>query len=60
MMSEREVQEWVWSCSKKHIVAAIEEYSEGWALNGPCKATADAILKKIRDMPVPQPAGNQQ
>lgn len=59
-MSEAEVRAFAWERSTKRIVAMIEEYSQGWSPNGPSKATADAIVNKIRAMPVPGPAGDQQ
>ena len=59
-MSEAEIRKFAWESSTERIILMIEAYSEGWALNGPCKATADAILNEIRAMPVPSPAGGQQ
>jgi hypothetical protein len=60
MLSEAQIRQYAWESSTKRIVAMIEEYATGWAPNGPCKATADAILKKIRAMPVPGPAAGDQ
>jgi hypothetical protein len=54
-MSEDEVRQWVWDSCTKRIVAMIDEYSSGWAPNGPSAATASAICNKIRNMPVPLP-----
>jgi hypothetical protein len=52
-MSEREFLELAWASFSKRVVAMIDDYSDGWAPNGPSKATADAIKNKIRHMPVP-------
>ena len=60
MMSEAEVRQYAWESSTKRIVAMIEEYATGWAPNGPSSATAAAIVNKIRAMPVPRPAEDQQ
>jgi hypothetical protein len=54
-MTENEFRAHVWQCSIKRVLAMIEEYSEGWLENGPSKAAAAAIVKKIRAMPVPGP-----
>ncbi len=57
-MSESEFRAHVWQCSIKRVIAMIEEFSEGWQPNGPSKGAAEAIVKKIRSMPVPGPAGD--
>jgi hypothetical protein len=60
-MSEREFLELAWASCIKRVVAMIDDYSDGWAPNGPSKATADAIRNKIRHMPVPvQEMGERQ
>ncbi len=59
-MTESEIRQYAWESSTKRIIAMITEYSTGWAPNGPCAATAQAIVNKIRAMPVPSPTGGEQ
>lgn len=59
-MTEAQIRELAWHSSIKRVTAMIDDYSAKWALNGPAKVTADAIVRKIRGMPVPGPAGEQR
>jgi hypothetical protein len=59
-VSEEQFRAHVWGCSIKRVIAMIEEFSEGWLLNGPSKATAVSIVNKIRAMPVPGPTGDRK
>jgi hypothetical protein len=56
-MTESEIRDYVWQSSVKHVIAMIEDYSAAWTPTGPSKTTANAILSKIRAMPVPSPTG---
>jgi hypothetical protein len=59
-MSEAEARAWIWECSTKRIIQHIEVLAESWTANGPSKATAERIVREIRDMPVPGPAAGDQ
>ena len=43
-----------WRANRDKILSEIESYSSDWLLNGPSKATAEAILKKIRAISEPK------
>ena len=43
-----------WRANRDKIISEIESYSSDWLLNGPSKATAEAILKKIRAISEPK------
>lgn len=58
-MSEAEFREIAWSSCTRRIIEMIEIYCQCWMPNSPSKATAEAIIKKIRAMPVPQPGGER-
>lgn len=55
MMSENEIRAYAWNSSISRVIAMIEEYSLTWTPTGPSKRTAEAIINKIRAMPVPGP-----
>jgi hypothetical protein len=57
-MSEAEFRQAVWDSCIKRVAARVDEFSDGWLLNGPSKAAADAIRNEILRMPVPVPAAN--
>ena len=54
-MSETEFLTLAWQSCIKRVIAEIETYSAGWMEGGPSKATARAILNRVRAMPVPVP-----
>lgn len=54
-MSEHRFREDAWHSVSTRIIAMIEDYSGPWLPGGPSKAVADAIVNKIRAMPVPHP-----
>jgi hypothetical protein len=43
-----------WRTNRDKIISEIESYSSDWLPNGPSKATAEAILKKIRAISEPK------
>ena len=47
-----------WRANRDKILSEIESYSSNWLLNGPSKATAEAILKKIRALSEPKSEDN--
>ena len=53
-MSEQEWRELVWQSCTKRIVAMITDESANWG-ERPSKAVANAIIAKIKNMPVPGP-----
>ena len=55
MMSENEIRAYAWNSSISRVIAMIEEYSSPWTPMGPSKRTAEAIINKIRAMPIPHP-----
>lgn len=54
-MIENDFRDAAWQSCTRRIVTMIEEYSASWVPGGISKTTAEAIIGKIRAMPVPQP-----
>lgn len=48
-----------WKSHREKTIALIRAYSENWRPNGPPKAAADAIIKKLDDIPMPIPEGER-
>lgn len=59
-MTQEDFREAAWQSCTKRIVAMIEEYSASWVPGGVSKATAVAIVNKIRVMPTPQTGNGPQ
>jgi hypothetical protein len=53
-MTEAEIFIEGWKRGVIRTIEEIETYSAPWLNNGPSKATAGAILKKIKSIPIPR------
>jgi hypothetical protein len=43
-----------WRACRERLLRETESYSSDWLPNGPSKATADAIIKKMSAVPEPR------